>query len=202
MNSIRNLALTVTLSLLLSVAAVGISGCMTLDGILSRESSMEQAYDPADGLPWFVDSTGNVTKEPVDPITGEANAPHKVRAPSADPSGAVNAVTSLASTFGPWGLFIGTTIGGVVAVYLKGRRSKLLGVELDHAEALNAFLIELMEKVKTGSKDLLDAGVLSFIDGKPHIDTEKFKEWLRKQGKEFGDPEYLAKVVREVTEAL
>lgn len=202
MQVIRNLALTVTLSMLFSVAAVGISGCMTLDGFLASGHHQEQAHDPEDKQPWFIGDNGEWTKESVG-ADGIPNPPAMKTVPNSEPSGAVNAATSMISQFGPWGLFAGTAIGGAVTVYLKWRQAKLLGTDLEAADALNGFLISLIEKVKTGSKELIDAGILTMgVDGKFNFDQDKLKEWLRSQGKQFSDPDYLSAVVRQVTEAL
>lgn len=201
MSIAHNLFATVCLSLLLTTAAVGISGCLTLDGLLASGHHEEQAYDPEDKQPWFIGDDGELTKETVG-ADGVPNPAYMVSVPNAEPNGAVKAGSSFASTFGPWGAVAGTTIVGAVTVYLKWRRAKLLGLDLEAADALNVFLVSLIEKVKTGSKDLLDAGVLTFVDGKFVLNQDAFKEWLRKQGKQFSDPAYLAEVVRQVTEAL
>jgi hypothetical protein len=195
--NIRNLTL-----ILLMTLSVTLAGCVTLDGLVSSGSHEEQAHDPKTKQPWYLNSKGELTHESIDSETGLPNEPHMVRVPNTEPNGAVNAVSSFASSWGPWGAFAAALIGGSVTTYLKWRRAKILGLDLDAAEALNAFLVGLIEKVKTGSKELIDAGVLTFVDGKPVLNPEAFREWLRKQGKEFSDPEYLAAVVKSVTEAL
>lgn len=201
-NRIYTLFSILCLSMLLSAAAVGISGCMTLDGFLASGHHQEQAHDPEDKQPWYVGDDGEWTKDPVG-ADGIPNPPAMKTVPNSEPSGAVNAATSLVSQLGPWGLFAGTAIGSAVTIYLKWRQTKILGTDLEAADALNGFLINLIEKVKTGSKELIDAGILTMGgDGKFNFDQDKLKEWLRSQGKQFSDPDYLSAVVRQVTEAL
>lgn len=178
-----------TLLLLMLAATFTLSGCALFDSLLGAED--QQVTNDA-GQAVYIDAAGNETTDAVDPETGVANAPKTERVVTGKNA---TAVAGWLGLLGPWGALAGlavTTASGVYAGYRNARNKGAKQVE--YAKAAARFLAGMVEKIKEG--DAIDA------DKNGRVDLDEIKEWVRRQGGKFTDPEYLRQLVIEANAAL
>jgi len=188
-----------TLILAGTLALFCLGGCALLDGLMGEATV--QATD-ADGKPLFKAPDGTLTTERIDPASGRANPPAEFAFVSGD-SAVVSGAAGLAGMLGPWGALagaLGTLGAGIYARARNRQRLNEIGLrrqaerQLDLAGSGAAFLAGLIEKIKEG--EAIDT------DRNGKISIDELKAWVRAQGKNFRDPEFLTEVVKDAERAL
>lgn len=180
-------------------ALLVLSGCALLD-MLIGEHETQAVTD--DGAPLFEDANGVLTTELVDPRTGNANRPKRIKLVQPGPS--VRGAAEFAATFGPWGALIGALGTGAAGLYARLRNKQRLNEiglrkqaehQLDETGSALTFAVRLIEKIKQAGPELDRDG-----DGK--VSFEEVKLFVRDRGSRFADPEFLAQVVRIANASL
>lgn len=181
-NTFESLLLTGLLAMLLLL-----SGCALMDSILGAE---EQAVTNDAGQQLYETPQGDETTDPVDPVTGIANKPITRRVVT---GGNANWAAGLLNLLGPWGALAGAVMTAGTGIYASARNKqrKVSDQKAAAAREAAAFLSRMVESIKEG--DAVDA------DKNGKIDVDEIKDWVRRQGGKFADPEYLRKLVNEAT---
>lgn len=186
------------LAALIAVLAT-LSGCALLDALIGEQET--QAVTDQ-GQPLYEDANGLLTTEPVDPRTGYANRPKRIRLVQPGPN--VQGAADFAATFGPWGALIGALGTGAAGLYARLRNRQRLNEiglrkqaeqQLDETGSALTFALRLIEKIKTAGPELDRDG-----DGK--VTFEEVKQFVRDRGARFADPEFLSQVVRIANASL
>lgn len=180
-------------------AGLTVSGCALLDSLVG-EREVQAVTDT--GLPIYEAADGTLTTEPNDPATGAVNAPKMIRLVHPE-GGTLTGAQGLLGSFGPWGALAGTVLGAAGGLYARLRNRQRLAAlgaqrqaeaQLDATGSALTFAVRMVEKIKEGAA--LDA------DRNSRVDLAEVRAWVRDRGGRFGNPEFLAEVVRIANASL
>ena len=171
------LALLVTVTLFLA-------GCAFTDRFLLKR-------EVQDGVELYTDSSGNPTKDAVDPVTGKSNEPRYESAPAAGVSG----LASLLRIFPGWGDAAFYGVVSLASIYATIRAKKFTASRARQA-AIRAgmpIVLSIVADIKSGVLDTDKDGVVSISE---------IAEYIKKKALASLTPEGIQGIVKVVYDAV